>query len=316
MRPPRFSIVIPSYNRHEYVGLAIDSVLSQSFTDCEVVVVDDGSTDGAIEVLKSYGSRITLICQENRGAEAARTRGVAAACGEYVVLLDNDDMLFPTALATYDRLIRTLHEPSVILGAVMLIYDRAPLPPSDGDGPIEYLQFADYLSRDVPVSLTCSQLVVKRSVALGTGAFRSEPTAFPFDIPDMMLRLGTSEPFIILQQPCTVAYRQHSSNSIKAVDSMIDSSSCLGSLERRGAYPGGAARRFERYACIGTMALFWISKAVRRRRYRTALRLLLDSAPMILAGLVKRAWRCFHTPAPLCRLPPAILKHTTRETAR
>jgi glycosyltransferase involved in cell wall biosynthesis len=316
MRLPRFSIVIPSYNRYEYVGLAIDSVLSQTFTDFEVVVLDDGSTDGAIEVIKSYGSRLKLICQPNRGAEAARSRGVGAACGEYVVLLDDDDMLFPEALATYDRLIRALHEPPVILGAVVLIYDRAALPPSDGDGPIEYLQFTDYLSRDVPVSLTCSQLVVKRSVALATGAFRPEPTAFPFDIPDMMLRLGTSGPFIILRRPNTVAYRQHSSNSVKAVDSMIESASCLARLERLGAYPGGAARRFGRYVCIGTMALFWVFKAVRRRRYRTALRLLLDSAPMILAGLIKLSSRCFRTPAPLCRLEPAVLEHTTRESAQ
>jgi len=302
MRSPRFSIVIPSYNRHKYVGFAIDSALSQTFTDFEVVVLDDGSTDGAIEVIKSFGSRIKLICQENRGAEAARSRGVSAACGEYVVLLDDDDMLFPTALATYDRLIRDLQEPPVILGAVVRFYDRAALPPSDSDDTIEYLQFADYLSRDVPVSLTCSQLVVKRSVALGTGAFRPERTAFPFDIPDMMLRLGTSGPFIILRRPSTVAYRQHSSNTVKAVDYLIESSSCLGRLERRGAYPGGAARRFDRYACIGTMALFWVSKAVRRRCYRTALNLLLDSAPMILAGLIKRSWRCFCSPAPLSRL--------------
>ncbi len=302
MSPPRFSIVIPSYNRHQYVSMAIDSVLSQTFADFEVVVLDDGSTDGAIEVVKSYGSRITLICQENRGAEVARSHGVAASCGEYVVLLDDDDMLFPGALGTYDRLIRCLHEPAVILGAVVQIHDQASVPPCDSGSPIEYLKFNDYLSRDVSVSLTCSQLVVKRSVALATGAFRPEPTAWPFDIPDMMLRLGTSGPFIILRGPSTVAYRQHSCNTVKAVDSMIEASSCLARLERRRAYPGGAARRFERYACIGTMALFWVSKAVRRRRYRTAVRLLLDSAPMILAGLIKRSWRCVRTPAPLCRL--------------
>jgi glycosyltransferase involved in cell wall biosynthesis len=310
MRSPRFSIVIPSYNRHEYVGLAIDSVLSQTFTDFEIVFLDDGSKDGAIEVLKSYGSRIKLICQGNRGAEAARSRGVAAARGEYVVLLDDDDMLFLTALATYDRLIQALHEPPVILGAVRLIYDRAALPSSE-DGPIEYLEFPDYLSRDVPVSLICSQLVVKRSVALATGAFRVEPTAFPFDIPDMMLRLGTSGPFIILRRPNTVAYRQHSSNFVKAVDSMINSSSCLARLELRGEYPGGAGRRFERYACIGTMALFWVCRALKRRYYRTALGLLLDSAPMILAGLIRRSSRCLRVRVPLRRLQQAPSEHTT-----
>lgn len=303
-RPPRFSIVIPNYNREEFVGLAIDSVLAQTFADYELIVVDDGSTDGAVAVIRGYGPRLRLICQENRGAEVARTTGVMAACGEYVVLLDNDDLLQPFALATYDHLIRTLHEPPVLLAAVSLIHDRAALPPPDAPI-IEYLQFADYLSRDVPVSLTCSQLVLKRTQAIADGAFRPGPTAFPFDIPDMMLRLGTSGPFIITLRPRTVAYRQHAANTVKRVDYMIGAAAVLARLERSGQYPGGAARRFDRYACIGTMALFWTFKALKRRRLLAAARLLWLSAPMVFAGLIKRAARGLRNPTPVRRLHPA-----------
>lgn len=313
MHSPRFSIVIASYNRHEYVGHAIDSVLAQTFADLEVIAVDDGSTDGAVEVLKSYGSRITLICQPNGGAEAARARGLAAASGEYVVFLDNDDLLFPNALAAYNSVIQALDEPPVILGAVVRIYDSAPLPASDDDGAIEYLQFADYLSRDVPVSLTTSQLVLKRSVALATGACGPGLAAWPFDIASMMLRLGTSGPFIIMRRPRTVAYRQHSANTVKQVDYMIESSSCLARLERRGAYPGGAARRYDRYACIGTLALFWVLQAVKRRRFLTAFRLLCESAPMILAGVTKRSGRLFRRPVGMSRLP-VVMEPTMRDS--
>lgn len=306
MRSPRFSIVIPSYNCRRYVGLAIDSVLSQSYGDYEILVVDDGSTDGATEILESYDSRITLIRQPNLGAEVARTRGVTAASGEYIVLLDHDDLLFPKALATYDRLVDVLNAPAVILGAVERIQGSDSLPASDDDGSIEYLEFPDYLSRDVPVSLTCSQLVLKRSVALATGAFRSEATAWPFDIPDMMLKLGTRGPFIILRHPPTVAYRQHSTNTVRQVDYLIESSSCLARFERQGEYPGGAARRFDRYACIGTMALFWAVQGLKRRRYQTAIGLLRDSAPMILAGVIKRSGRRFRRPVELSRLPTGV----------
>ena len=61
----QFSVIIPVYNRSEIIGEAIDSVLGQSLKDFEVIVVDDGSTDGTANVVKKYGSRVRLICQEN-----------------------------------------------------------------------------------------------------------------------------------------------------------------------------------------------------------------------------------------------------------
>lgn len=300
---PRFSVVIPNFNRRDYVGAAIDSVLAQDFGDFELIVVDDGSTDGALDVIRSYGDRLRLICQPNLGAEAARTTGAQAAGGDYIVLLDNDDLLYPDALSVYDRVIRHRPDVAVMLAAVVLIFDHQGLPPSSGSRSISYLQFPDYLSRDVPVSLTCSQLVVKRRTALDTGAFRPRATAFPFDIPDMLLKMGISGLFVILRSPHTVAYRQHTTNTVKRVEYMISSSSILAGFEFQGEYPGGPSRRFDRYACIGTMALFWAFRAFKRHSYRLGLRLVAASAPMMAAGLCKRVQRVFRRPTPLQKLP-------------
>jgi hypothetical protein len=87
----RVSVVIPAYNRADCVGAAIDSALAQTLPPLEVIVVDDGSTDRTPDVLASYGPRIRVIRQENRGLSAARNVGIAQARGRWIALLDSDD---------------------------------------------------------------------------------------------------------------------------------------------------------------------------------------------------------------------------------
>ena len=89
---PKVSVVIPTYNRSGKVRGAIDSVLAQTLTDLEVVVVDDGSSDDTREVLSSvYGDRIRYYFQKNQGVSAARNKGIAEASGEWIAFLDSDD---------------------------------------------------------------------------------------------------------------------------------------------------------------------------------------------------------------------------------
>src|SRR5215212_4087832 len=97
----KVSVVIPCYNQAHFLPEAIESVLSQSYEEFEVLVVDDGSKDETAQVASQYVStdpRVRVIRQENRGLAGARNRGLAEAQGEYVVFLDSDDRLLKEAL--------------------------------------------------------------------------------------------------------------------------------------------------------------------------------------------------------------------------
>lgn len=99
-RTPLVSIVIPCYNGAGTVASAIESALAQTWPHCEVVVVDDGSKDDSVSVLRSFGGRIRWESQANAGGCAARNRGVALARGECIQFLDADDLLTPVAVAS------------------------------------------------------------------------------------------------------------------------------------------------------------------------------------------------------------------------
>lgn len=88
---PLISAIVTCYNREHYLGEAIDSILAQDLADIEIVLVDDGSTDGSAAIARAYGSRLRYLYQDNRGASAAKNAGVAAARGSYLAFLDSDD---------------------------------------------------------------------------------------------------------------------------------------------------------------------------------------------------------------------------------
>jgi len=94
----KVSVVIPTFNRASLVVETLESALGQSFDDREIIVVDDGSTDDTRERLKPYRDRISYIRQENKGVNAARNQGLAHASGEYIALLDSDDLWKPWLL--------------------------------------------------------------------------------------------------------------------------------------------------------------------------------------------------------------------------
>ena len=111
-----FSVIIPTYNRLPLLQQALRSVWAHTFTDYEVVVVDDGSTDGTLAYLQSLGDRLRVLSQSNRGPGAARNLGLRSSNGEYIAFLDSDDLWFPWTLDIYAEIIRQGGEPSFIAG--------------------------------------------------------------------------------------------------------------------------------------------------------------------------------------------------------
>jgi glycosyltransferase involved in cell wall biosynthesis len=98
MKGPLVSVVVPAYNAERYIGEAIESVLAQTYSPVELIIVDDGSTDRTAEVAGAY-SEATVISQENSGPSAARNRGAASARGEFLAFHDSDDAMTPDKLA-------------------------------------------------------------------------------------------------------------------------------------------------------------------------------------------------------------------------
>jgi glycosyltransferase involved in cell wall biosynthesis len=94
---PKISVIIPTYNRRELVREAIASVMAQSYSDFELIVVDDGSGDGTAEVVSEF-SRVRYVYQPNHGVSAARNHGVALSNGEWIAFLDSDDIWQPRKL--------------------------------------------------------------------------------------------------------------------------------------------------------------------------------------------------------------------------
>lgn len=123
-RDPLFSVVIATYNRAAFVREAVDSVLAQTETDFELIVVDDGSNDGTREALATYGDRLRYVFRENTGMAGARNRGIREARGELIALLDSDDLFLPRCLEAGRKLFE-LHPRAGAIFLAERIFDEA-----------------------------------------------------------------------------------------------------------------------------------------------------------------------------------------------
>lgn len=109
MPTPLFSIIIPVYNGEGYIDTCLNSIISQTLKDWELILIDDGSTDKTPELLSNYVNKnIRLISKSNEGVSIARNKGLDIAKGEYILFVDADDILYPEALSTlYSALKKT-----------------------------------------------------------------------------------------------------------------------------------------------------------------------------------------------------------------
>ena len=113
------SVIIPVYNAEHYLAEALDSVLAQEIEPLEILVVDDGSTDGSATIARRYADRVRFYQQANRGAAFARNRGIELSKGSLLAFLDADDLWMPSKLNVQVNALEDQPELDMVLGTVM-----------------------------------------------------------------------------------------------------------------------------------------------------------------------------------------------------
>ena len=121
---PLISCIVPVFNGERYLAETLDSVMGQSYRPLEIILVDDGSTDGTAAIAERYGERVTHLRQENAGPAAARNFGLGAATGQFVAFLDADDLWHASKLNRQMERFRT--QPEIDLSLVHMKAFRSP----------------------------------------------------------------------------------------------------------------------------------------------------------------------------------------------
>ena len=205
------SVIIPAYNGAAYIRQAVESVLNQTYSHYEILIIDDGSTDNTRSVLEPYLDKVQYIYQENRGVAVARNRGIEISKGEFVAFLDQDDFFMPHKLALQVACFEL--QPS--LGMVHSGWRRV-----EAQG----RKIADVEPwKDVPI-LDLEGWVKWRCVLLSAMMFRREylervggldPQFKQTDDTDLVLRLSLMGCQTAWVRQSVVCYREHKDNASK-----------------------------------------------------------------------------------------------------
>jgi glycosyltransferase involved in cell wall biosynthesis len=128
---PLVSVVVPAYNAEKFLAEAIDSILAQTHTNTEIIIVNDGSTDRTAVVAEGYGDRVKLIHRENGGIGPARNTGIEQVTGEFIALLDADDIWEPQKLAQQLALLEAEPEVAMVFGQMVQFASEGPALPEE-----------------------------------------------------------------------------------------------------------------------------------------------------------------------------------------
>lgn len=244
---PFFSVIIPVFNREKLIEKTLSSVLNQTFRDFEVIVIDDGSTDGTLGVLSRFSDEIRILHQKNSGPGAARNASIEQATGHYIAFLDSDDLWFPWTLATYKQIIdRT--QATFISGTAFDFTQLSELETIEAQS-LKFETFADYLSAHHRSVWTLpSATAIKTQVLEKSGGFTSR--WINGEDSDLWLKLGTAQGFVTVQSPYVSAYRRHEISAIASSEKTIQGSYHLIEQEKAQQYPGNLQQKRQRIDII------------------------------------------------------------------
>jgi glycosyltransferase involved in cell wall biosynthesis len=202
-RPVTVSVVIPLYNAASVIKETIESALAQTWTDREIIVVDDGSTDGSAEIVKTFGEQVRYYAFQNEGVAKARNRGIALSRGRYIALLDHDDLWAPTKLARQVEVLESRPEVGlVITGVAHLEQDGRPMRKAPrGPSSRFYQLFVKGFGPTPSVSM------IRRSVIDQVGGFDEHFGSAGLDDHEFWPRVAQQCEIALIDEP--LAYHRH-----------------------------------------------------------------------------------------------------------
>ncbi len=217
---PDISVVIPLYNKDKYIERAVRSVLAQTHPNFELIVVNDGSTDRSLHVVKSISDyRIKLISQNNQGVSAARNLGIREASSDLIAFLDADDEYLPEMLETLLRLYINFPEAGAYATSYQIckagqttIRDVTGIPNPPWEGIIHNYFYLRLNSMHVPHN--CSSTAIPRRVFEEVGYF-PEGERHGEDV-DMFCRIAMVNPFVMSTKVCSTYYADTENKSSRS----------------------------------------------------------------------------------------------------
>lgn len=176
-----FSIIIPSYNKQNYISRAINSVLNQTYQNFEIIIIDDGSTDNSVSVIKQFkDKRIKLFVQKNLGVNNVRNKGIEKAIGNYIAFLDADDEFLPKYLQTVYDLIKKYPKNKFFGCAFKRVYQDNTSTLTNFGKQKDFIikDFVSEIARNEKFFVHISSIVIKKEVFDVVGKFFSRSPKF------------------------------------------------------------------------------------------------------------------------------------------
>jgi len=240
-RPPRVSVVVPVYNAEAFLAAAINSILTQTFRDFELIAIDDGATDASTDILDRLAQqddRMIVVHQANGGIVAALNRGLALARGELVARMDADDVACPERLALQTAFLDA-HPDVAVVGSAITLIDAQGGTIRDVHYPENPLAAAAFLATGSPLAHPAAMM--RRAAVLAVGAYRP---AFEYaEDYDLWLRMAERHSLANLPDRLLL-YRQHAAklSFFRAVEQALATGLArVAASRRRAAQPDPTA---------------------------------------------------------------------------